>query len=257
MTYIWDNSKASGSELLLLLAIADHSADDGYCWPTIETLAKKIRMSRWSVMRSVSSLVEKGELYVVKSNKNNRYVVVMGRESEEIEQVLKQRKETSIGNNLSRSKLQRSTDATQIRSKGATQIRSTDATLIINEPSLEPKEHGDKASPTVSQSKNKVRGELEIHFSEVTGLQRPKTNTQKQKREAGSLWWGPLREIAELCEWNTGRSTKLIDTTVEKMKSDKLTIASPKSILNLAKAIMANSAFKYNEDGKQVFTIKG
>ena len=138
MTYIWDNSKASGSELLLLLAIADHSADDGYCWPTIETLAKKIRMSRWSVMRSVSSLVEKGELYVVKSNKNNRYVVVMGRESEEIEQVLKQRKETSIGNNLSRSKLQRSTDATQIRSKGATQIRSTDATLIINESSTEP-----------------------------------------------------------------------------------------------------------------------
>jgi len=35
MSYVWEASKAKGSELLLLLAIADHAADDGYCWPGI------------------------------------------------------------------------------------------------------------------------------------------------------------------------------------------------------------------------------
>ena len=110
-------------------------------------------------------------------------------------------------------------------------------------------------SSGVKQIQNKVRGELEIYFSELTGLPRPKTNTATQRRSAGSLWWNPLREIAELCDWNTDRSTKLIGETVKHLKSNKMTIASPKSILNSARANVANSGVKYNADGRMVFKI--
>ena len=99
---------------------------------------------------------------------------------------------------------------------------------------------GEKASPDGGQSKNKVREALEIKFSTVTGLQRPKTSTQSQRKSAGSLWWNPLREIAELCEWDTARAIKLIDASVDKLKGGGLTVSSPKSILNTARALVAD-----------------
>ena len=51
MNRVWDESQHKGSTLLLLLAIADHAADDGYCWPNVKTLAQKIRMSRRQTIR--------------------------------------------------------------------------------------------------------------------------------------------------------------------------------------------------------------
>ena len=112
MTYVWENSEhVKGSELLLLLAISDHAADDGYCWPTIETLAHKIRMTGRSVMRLVQELEKHGQLHVVRSNKNNRYVVIMDRDDDAINNVLEMRKETS-SDKLSREKLIRDKDVT-------------------------------------------------------------------------------------------------------------------------------------------------
>lgn len=135
MTYVWDNSKAKGSELLLLLAIADHSADDGYCWPTIDTLAHKTRLNKRSVMRLVKTLEDMGELYVVRSNRNNRYVVTMGQSQEDVDRILELRKESAIGDNLSRDKISRDTDVTSIGDTDVTSIGDTCVTLIVNEPS--------------------------------------------------------------------------------------------------------------------------
>lgn len=45
MTNVWEKSQASGTELLLLLAIADFANQDGLAYPSVPTLAKKIRMS--------------------------------------------------------------------------------------------------------------------------------------------------------------------------------------------------------------------
>ena len=138
MSYIWDHPTVDGpkgSELLLLLAIADHAADDGYCWPTIGVLAAKIRMTERSVMRFVQALEKRGELYVMRSNRNNRYVVRMGRTDAQVEAVLEHRKE-SIGDNLSRDKMTRDTDVTSIGDKGVTSIGDTGVTLIISEPSI-------------------------------------------------------------------------------------------------------------------------
>lgn len=41
---VWGGSKHSGSALLMMLAIADFSDDDGWAHPAVATLAAKTRM---------------------------------------------------------------------------------------------------------------------------------------------------------------------------------------------------------------------
>lgn len=69
MSQVWEYSSAEGSELLLLLAIADFADDDGFAFPGTSTLAKKIRMSERSVKRLRQKLYEKGELQYLKGGK--------------------------------------------------------------------------------------------------------------------------------------------------------------------------------------------
>ena len=64
-SWVWQNSIHKGGTLLLLLAIAEHAHDDGDgAYPSIETLAKKVRMSERHTTRLVQELVESGELAV-------------------------------------------------------------------------------------------------------------------------------------------------------------------------------------------------
>jgi len=88
-------------------------------------------------------------------------------------------------------------------------------------------------------SYDSIRKALEEQFIESSSLKSPLVNTEKQKRSAGELWWAPLREIAVLANWNELSGQSLIDRTVQQMRKDKLTISSPKSILNVAKSIVA------------------
>lgn len=46
MSAIWDGAEADGTMLLLLLALADYSNDAGLCWPSVATLARRIRRGR-------------------------------------------------------------------------------------------------------------------------------------------------------------------------------------------------------------------
>lgn len=77
--YVWSNSKAKGSSLLLLLAIADHAHDDGTgAWPSIDTLAHKCRQSARNVIRLVQALEKLHELKVIPNggpNGTNAYTI--------------------------------------------------------------------------------------------------------------------------------------------------------------------------------------
>ena len=86
---------------------------------------------------------------------------------------------------------------------------------------------------------NETRLALEVYFADTTGLPRPKSDTEQQRRSAGTLWWGPLRDIAELCAWNVQEATDLIDKSLERLSG--MTISSPKSILQTALAIYSES----------------
>jgi len=87
--------------------------------------------------------------------------------------------------------------------------------------------------------KDSIRKALQQEFVDSTKLRIPSMQTAKQTRAAGELWWAPLQEIAKLTEWDERRGQSLVRLTVIRMRKDNLTISSPKSILNVAKAIEA------------------
>jgi hypothetical protein len=72
MSHVWEHSQASGTELLLLLAIADHADDQGRAFPSIERLAHKTRTSRTTVKRLLKRLEALGELTVARGQGRNR-----------------------------------------------------------------------------------------------------------------------------------------------------------------------------------------
>ncbi|MEC9268504.1 MAG: helix-turn-helix domain-containing protein [Pseudomonadota bacterium] len=65
MTRVWKESKATGTALVVLLALADHANDDFVAWPSIATLSTRARVDRRSVIRTLQKLVDMGELKVV------------------------------------------------------------------------------------------------------------------------------------------------------------------------------------------------
>lgn len=65
MSRVWaDESLKSRAKILVMLAIADFSNDDGLAWPSIETLAKKSRCCQRSVQAIISELVKTDKLEV-------------------------------------------------------------------------------------------------------------------------------------------------------------------------------------------------
>lgn len=103
------------------------------------------------------------------------------------------------------------------------------------------KEHTDSPPSGGGESEkarhDRIRGNLETHFANVTGIEPPKRATKKQKAAAAELWWTPLRDIAVLAEWDEDYATELIDKTYDKMHGDNLAITCPKSIVNMARAM--------------------
>ena len=64
MARVWATSDHAGTELLMLLAIADFSDDDGRAYPAVGTLAKKCRMTDRNARMILANLRDTGELVV-------------------------------------------------------------------------------------------------------------------------------------------------------------------------------------------------
>jgi hypothetical protein len=62
MSRVWAESQHKGSELLLLLAIADNANDQGVAYPSVRTLAKKTRLHPHHVKKLLRVLEASGEL---------------------------------------------------------------------------------------------------------------------------------------------------------------------------------------------------
>lgn len=65
MNHIWEHSPAKGSELLLLLAIADFADDDGAAFPGVKRLAHKVRMTPRNVQILIRKCEDRGHLTVL------------------------------------------------------------------------------------------------------------------------------------------------------------------------------------------------
>jgi hypothetical protein len=64
MSTVWKHSKRKGSGLLLLLAIADYANDDGAAWPSVDSLAKKCRMSIRNTQTLLTEMAGDGEITI-------------------------------------------------------------------------------------------------------------------------------------------------------------------------------------------------
>lgn len=65
LTLVWEHAKAEGGDLLVLLALADEARDNGGCYPGIDRIAAKARMTERNVRYVLRRLEQSGELVVV------------------------------------------------------------------------------------------------------------------------------------------------------------------------------------------------
>lgn len=81
MSLVWDHSQQKGSSLILLLAIADYANEDNRAWPSISTLAGKIRMSDRNTQILLRKIIDSGELEMQPNagpNGTNVYRITLG-----------------------------------------------------------------------------------------------------------------------------------------------------------------------------------
>jgi Helix-turn-helix domain len=84
--WVSENSPAKGTQLLLLLLLADIADDKGFCWPSLRTLEYKSRMSRRAVQQLISSLENEGLLTVQRGDgrESSRYWIDMTKQREDL-----------------------------------------------------------------------------------------------------------------------------------------------------------------------------
>jgi len=81
MSLVWDHSQQKGSGLILLLAVADYANENNQAWPSISTLAAKIRMSDRNTQILLRKIVDSGELEMQPNagpNGTNVYRITLG-----------------------------------------------------------------------------------------------------------------------------------------------------------------------------------
>lgn len=64
MSAVWKHSPCKENKLLTLLAIADNANDDGWAYPSQNTLAKKVRVTRRAMQKILDQLETDGEIVV-------------------------------------------------------------------------------------------------------------------------------------------------------------------------------------------------
>lgn len=81
---VWRSSPQEGDRLLLMLALADYANDDGVCWPSQNSLAKRCRCSERGIVRMIDHLITEGEIILRRpgGGRGNSAVYQLARYSE-------------------------------------------------------------------------------------------------------------------------------------------------------------------------------
>jgi hypothetical protein len=59
LTQVWDSDRLKGTELLVLLCLADYANDEGICWPSMGRIAMRTRQSSRNARRMIERLEKK------------------------------------------------------------------------------------------------------------------------------------------------------------------------------------------------------
>ncbi|MGW1102762.1 helix-turn-helix domain-containing protein [Streptomyces sp. NPDC002540] len=77
--WVWARSESRNGARLVMLALADRADDNGFCWPSIDDLAERTRLSPRAVQKGIATLVKNGELNVENGggrHRSNRYRII-------------------------------------------------------------------------------------------------------------------------------------------------------------------------------------
>jgi hypothetical protein len=82
---VWRSCPQKHDRLLLMIALADYCNDEGYCWPSQASIAKRIRGTERGVVRMLDELIAEGEIEVHRkggSGRGDTTVYLLARYSE-------------------------------------------------------------------------------------------------------------------------------------------------------------------------------
>ena len=150
MSQVWNMEIEDSTTKLTLMALADFSDDEGYCYPSYEVLAKKISKSKRTAIRAVEKLAELGFLQKEKrelndgTSRTNLYRIVS--ENERVTQtppMMTNEKEavTSMTSHSDTDDTRVMTNVSLHSDKGVTPINITTNRTVsrtIKEPSINP-----------------------------------------------------------------------------------------------------------------------
>lgn len=83
LNFVWDRSPSEGTELLVLLSLADQANDEGDCWPSVRSLCKRARIDRRYAQRIIRNLAARGEIEITRrkrpdgSDTSNSYRIIL------------------------------------------------------------------------------------------------------------------------------------------------------------------------------------
>jgi hypothetical protein len=218
MSRVWEKSTNGGSQLLLLLAIADNANDGGVAWPGQIYLANKIKMSKRSIPRIASKLKTNGDLYINDRGDEGRvtqYIVTLGMSEQEFEVALKTHlkwdaKQISIAMEWFKSRRGRQIVTPDIAmsrgddiamSRGDDIAMSTEPSTTIDEPSFkQPSAKADYSRPISLLSEKEIKA-LKLPFP--TWKQYLVDERAERERKGvikfveGKIKYGQLRPVNE------------------------------------------------------------
>ena len=217
MSEVWDSAtNLKDSQLLVLLAIADHCNEDRECWPSIPRLAEKARISERHTQRVIRALASAGYITIEDrgaEHKSNIYTVATA-------DVLA---ELSVTDLPSGWKGDTGVTVTPVSPKGDACVTER-VTPVSPQPSVNRQE-----SSTRSAHNALIRAVM-AHFTELTGLKPIGSETQIR-------WRAPAKEILELVDWDIGAANRLVLSAYQKMREQHLTYNSIQSIVRVAQFI--------------------
>ena len=88
---VWTHSTRKGSDLVLMLALANRADEDGICWPGLQYLADKARVVERQARRMLRQLEAAKEIFTLTGRGRGRttyYFVTVGLTREQVERVL-------------------------------------------------------------------------------------------------------------------------------------------------------------------------
>lgn len=85
ITAIMKQSQYTGNDFAIMTALAWHADDDGYCWPSIETIAEFSHVHPRTVIRRLEYLEKSGGLLIKRSRRGHRYLVIVGMSQDDVE----------------------------------------------------------------------------------------------------------------------------------------------------------------------------